>query len=281
MSLPGFIFFCEHGGNCKWQGFALHKGLGWGKIPKGTDWHQWHVRECGGTLAEVQISAAQAGTREAPAPQPMEGGKGMEPSEAEGREDAPGEPCPSCHGTYAYRPCLTCGANIRTALDEAPKAARSDAPEAKPEGPDPKSPSPSEDLEAVRSAADLVNESKCKTSRRGHGWEIDGEEAVLVRSDYLRLLLDKIAAFTRPSPPVQGVEAQAPGGLVWSGEKPTADGFYWYRVPGHTTQSIDLVQVFTGSPCWHSAERHRWLPIPSGLEWAGPIHEPAAPGGAA
>jgi hypothetical protein len=68
MSLPGFIFFCEHGGNCKWQGFALHKGLGWGKIPKGTDWHQWHVRECGGTLAEVQISAAQAGTREAPAP---------------------------------------------------------------------------------------------------------------------------------------------------------------------------------------------------------------------
>jgi hypothetical protein len=68
MSLPGFVFYCEHGGNCKWQGFALHKGLGWGKIPKGTDWHQWHVRECGGTLAEVQISAAQAGTREAPAP---------------------------------------------------------------------------------------------------------------------------------------------------------------------------------------------------------------------
>lgn len=65
-----------------------------------------------------------------------------------------------------------------------------------------------------------------------------------------------------------------PAGLVWSREKPKADGFYWYRVPGQTKQSIDLVLMFTGSPCWHSAERHAWLPIARNLEWAGPIPEP-------
>jgi hypothetical protein len=69
----------------------------------------------------------------------------------------------------------------------------------------------------------------------------------------------------------------SPAALVWTKEKPKADGFYWYRVPGQSKQSIDLVQLFTGSPCWHSAERHAWVPITWDLEWAGPIPEPAAP----
>lgn len=69
----------------------------------------------------------------------------------------------------------------------------------------------------------------------------------------------------------------APGALVWTKEKPKADGFYWHRMPGQTKQSIDLVQLFTGSPCGWSHERGAWVPISWDLEWAGPIPAPADP----
>jgi hypothetical protein len=75
----------------------------------------------------------------------------------------------------------------------------------------------------------------------------------------------------------EGSQEEPPAGLVWTKEKPKVDGFYWYRVPGQAKQSIDLVQLFTGSPCWWSHERAAWVPITWDLEWAGPITEPAAP----
>jgi hypothetical protein len=117
MSLPGFIFFCEHGGNCKWQGF------GWGKIPKGTDWHQWHVRECGGTLAEVQISAAQAGTREAPAPAVTPHASDMA-EVADLKRERP-SPCRKCNGPRNWsgsQPpfCPTCDVAAQGSAGEAP-----------------------------------------------------------------------------------------------------------------------------------------------------------------
>jgi hypothetical protein len=83
-----------------------------------------------------------------------------------------------------------------------------------------------------------------------------------------------------PAAPVQGVEAQAPGGLVWSREKPKVDGFYWFRVPGQEKQSIDVFEVKGGKAYWYSAERRAWVPCTVDLEFAGPIPEPeAAPGG--
>lgn len=47
-------FFCEKHHQCKWQGFRLHQGLGWGEIPGEHDpWRIWHTRECGGRLVEL------------------------------------------------------------------------------------------------------------------------------------------------------------------------------------------------------------------------------------
>ena len=48
------VWCCERKSQCKWQGFALHQGLGWGTIPPVTDeWRKWHDRECGGRLLQL------------------------------------------------------------------------------------------------------------------------------------------------------------------------------------------------------------------------------------
>lgn len=48
------VWCCEHRFKCKWQGFMLHQGLGWGTIPNETDeWRKWHDRECGGRLIQL------------------------------------------------------------------------------------------------------------------------------------------------------------------------------------------------------------------------------------
>lgn len=47
-------FYCEKLHQCKWQGFRLHQGLGWGEIPGERDpWRVWHTKECGGRLVEL------------------------------------------------------------------------------------------------------------------------------------------------------------------------------------------------------------------------------------
>lgn len=47
-------FYCERRHQCKWQCFALHQGLGWGRIPdENNPWRVWHARECGGKLIEL------------------------------------------------------------------------------------------------------------------------------------------------------------------------------------------------------------------------------------
>jgi hypothetical protein len=47
-------FYCEHKHKCKWQGFALNSGLGWGVPPDTTDaWREWHDKQCGGKLIQL------------------------------------------------------------------------------------------------------------------------------------------------------------------------------------------------------------------------------------
>lgn len=51
------IFYCEKTTKCKWQCFALHRGMGWGKIPLlyPDGWRDWHERKCGGKLIQGRI----------------------------------------------------------------------------------------------------------------------------------------------------------------------------------------------------------------------------------
>lgn len=54
----------------------------------------------------------------------------------------------------------------------------------------------------LRQWAEMVRDSRCFTNRSGNsGYQIDGEEAVLVRSDYLGVLLDKILVGPPIEPP--------------------------------------------------------------------------------
>lgn len=47
-------FYCEHRHKCKWQGFKLHQGLGWGEIPSEHDKWTWtHTHVCGGRLIQI------------------------------------------------------------------------------------------------------------------------------------------------------------------------------------------------------------------------------------
>jgi hypothetical protein len=49
-------FYCDRESNCRWQGFKLHLGLGWGPIPLLTDpWRKAHDRECGGKLIPLWL----------------------------------------------------------------------------------------------------------------------------------------------------------------------------------------------------------------------------------
>jgi hypothetical protein len=50
------VWCCEHKSRCKWQGFALNHGIGWGVVPKNTgaySWREAHDRECGGRLIQL------------------------------------------------------------------------------------------------------------------------------------------------------------------------------------------------------------------------------------
>ncbi len=58
--LDAKAFFCEKLHQCKWQGFRLHQGLGWGAIPGERDpWRVWHEKECGGKLVELFLKPDQ------------------------------------------------------------------------------------------------------------------------------------------------------------------------------------------------------------------------------
>lgn len=53
-SLDSGVWCCEREHQCKWQCFALHRGLAWGTIPNEHNvWRQWHDRECGGQLIQL------------------------------------------------------------------------------------------------------------------------------------------------------------------------------------------------------------------------------------
>ena len=53
-------FYCEHKHKCKWQGFALHQGLGWGNPPPASHpWRKWHDQECGGQLKSLGVIDAR------------------------------------------------------------------------------------------------------------------------------------------------------------------------------------------------------------------------------
>lgn len=50
-------FYCKRRHQCKWQCFALHQGLGWGRIENTNPaWREWHQRECGGRLIPLYDS---------------------------------------------------------------------------------------------------------------------------------------------------------------------------------------------------------------------------------
>ncbi len=55
------VWCCEHKSKCKWQGFALHKGLAWGSpelsLP---EWREWHEKQCGGNLIQLLPASAAA-----------------------------------------------------------------------------------------------------------------------------------------------------------------------------------------------------------------------------
>ena len=50
---PG-VWCCEKRVACRWQGYALHQGLGWGTVrPSHDPWRIAHDRECGGKLIQL------------------------------------------------------------------------------------------------------------------------------------------------------------------------------------------------------------------------------------
>lgn len=54
MSREVVAFFCERKHFCRWQGYRLHQGLGWGTIPiQVNPWREAHDRECGGKLVPL------------------------------------------------------------------------------------------------------------------------------------------------------------------------------------------------------------------------------------
>lgn len=67
------VWCCEKHSQCKWQGFALHRGLAWGTIADSLpEWRERHERECGGKLIQLlepnptadRRATAQEGTHE-------------------------------------------------------------------------------------------------------------------------------------------------------------------------------------------------------------------------
>lgn len=49
------VWCCEHKHSCKWQGFALDKGLAWGNkdFSPNSEWAEWHKKKCGGKLIQL------------------------------------------------------------------------------------------------------------------------------------------------------------------------------------------------------------------------------------
>jgi hypothetical protein len=73
-----------------------------------------------------------------------------------------------------------------------------------------------------------------------------------------------------PSPGDGGAAAR-----TWTKEKPRVGGLYWYRIAGDgSRQSADFVEIHEAGPTWYPAHRSKWVAIPDGFEWAGPIPEP-------
>lgn len=53
MKHPG-VWCCSERSKCKWQAFALHKGLAWGVVPEKYEvWRATHDKECGGKLIQL------------------------------------------------------------------------------------------------------------------------------------------------------------------------------------------------------------------------------------
>jgi hypothetical protein len=74
--------------------------------------------------------------------------------------------------------------------------------------------------------------------------------------------------------------ANTPGAsrLVWSWEKPTADGFYWHRYLGNA--EVSKVRVIDGEPKYFDAGDEGWANgFVDECEWAGLISEPSEPAG--
>jgi len=48
-------FCCERKHECKWQGFVLHQGIGWGNKdhPSRSVWRNAHDKYCGGKLISL------------------------------------------------------------------------------------------------------------------------------------------------------------------------------------------------------------------------------------
>lgn len=63
--------------------------------------------------------------------------------------------------------------------------------------------------------------------------------------------------------------------MNWTKEKPKVDGWYCWRTPDAKPWAVAEVRMFTGSPCWHSMERHAWVGVWPDMEWAGPIPTPS------
>jgi len=57
---PDGAWCCIYKEKCKWQAFALHRGLGWGEIPPPTNaWREWHDKECGGALLQLLAASPE------------------------------------------------------------------------------------------------------------------------------------------------------------------------------------------------------------------------------
>lgn len=66
VEIPKHVHCCERLHQCKWQGFALHKGLSWGRIENHTsEWRKWHAQECGGKLIQFDLVESKGGDGEA------------------------------------------------------------------------------------------------------------------------------------------------------------------------------------------------------------------------
>lgn len=109
------------------------------------------------------------------------------------------------------------------------------------------SPAPAGDL---RQWAEMVRDSRCHQGKGGKGWQIDGEEAVLVRSDYLRVLLDKVLAAPATPSPVQAQAADLP---LWAtGQFTHESAFYNMLMAWTPEQCREFYAMLSRRPDFNS-----------------------------